>query len=78
MPINSFSPAGLQLGLGGIAGLGTALSDQVADETEEERRKRMQQMQQQRLLGVAGGSTGGSAAAQSLFSPLFAGGRGGF
>ncbi len=69
-----FSPAGQSLSLGSIPGLGTALAGQTADETEEERRRRLQQMQQQRLMGIGG--TGGSAAAQSLFSPLFGGGRG--
>jgi hypothetical protein len=80
MAMNSFSPAGQLLGLGGggVSGmnLGVDLQNQTIDETELLRRKRLQQMQQQQLLGVGG--TGGSAAAQSLFSPLFTGGRGGF
>ena len=74
MAMPSFSPAGMSLGLGQIPGLGDALGDQVAGLSEEERRRRLLQMQQQRLMGVGG--TGGSAAAQSLFSPLFGGGRG--
>lgn len=74
MPMNSFSPAGMALGLNSLPGLGTALQGQTADETDEERRGRLQQLQQQKLLGAGG--TGGSAAAQSLFSPLFAVGRG--
>jgi hypothetical protein len=68
------SPAGASLGLGSLPGLGTALQGQVLGETEEERRRRLQQLQQQKLMGLGG--TGGSAAAQSLFSPLFGGGKG--
>ena len=68
------SPAGASLGLGSLPGLGDQLGSQVAGLTEEERRRRQQQLQQQRLLGVGG--TGGSAASQSLFSPLFGGGKG--
>ena len=56
------SAAGMSLGLNQIPGLGDALGDQVAGETEEERRKRMQQLALQRQLGP-----GGSAAANSLF-----------
>lgn len=70
MPMN-FSPAGMALGLNSLPGLGGALHGQTADQVEELRKKRLQQQQ---LLGVGG--TGGSAAAQSLFSPLFAGGKG--
>jgi hypothetical protein len=67
MPMN-FSPAGQSLfgGLGQIPGLGDALGDQVAGETDELRKKRLLQQQQQQLLGP-----GGSAASASLFgSPL--------
>ena len=72
----NFSPAGTALfgGGGGGMNLGVDLQNQTLDETELLRRKRQQHAQQQQLMGVGG--TGGSAAAQSLFSPLFAGGRG--
>jgi len=49
----SMSPAGMDLGLGG------ALQQQVAGETEDERKKRMLEMQQQQF--------GGSLAVTSLF-----------
>jgi hypothetical protein len=64
MQFSNFSPAGQSLfgGLGKIPGLGSALSDQVAGETEEERKKRMLQQQQSQLLGPSG-----SAASASLF-----------
>jgi hypothetical protein len=62
MNIPGLSPAGAQLGLGSIPGLGDALAGQTADDTEELRRKRMLQQQQSQLLGP-----GGSAASASLF-----------
>ncbi len=43
-------------------GLGGALRDQVAGETEEARKRRMQQMQQQRMGGM-----GATPATQMLF-----------
>jgi hypothetical protein len=48
MPINipGLSPAGAELGLGG------ALADQVAGETEEQRRRRMAQIAAQRQTGM--------------------------
>jgi hypothetical protein len=75
MPMNipGLSPAGQSLGLGGIAGLGTTLGDQVAGETEEQRKKRMLELQQRQLLGP-----GGSAAASSLFGGLGSTTSGGF
>jgi hypothetical protein len=67
--MNSFSPAGQLLGLGGggVGGMNLAsdLQDQVVTESEEQRRKRLQQAQQARLLGVTG-----SAAGASLFGGL--------
>lgn len=60
----SLSPAGVDLGLGG------ALSQQVAGETDEERKKRMAMMQQQQQIGPAG-----SMAVTSLFGAS-AGARG--
>ena len=68
MNIPGLSPAGAQLGLGGSAGLGGLLQDQVGDLTDEERKKRMLQQQQQQLLGP-----GGSAASASLFGSGIAG-----
>jgi hypothetical protein len=69
MPFNSnMSPAGAQLGLGGIPGLGTALADQVGTDTEEMRRKRMLEAQQRQLLGP-----GGSPAAGALFGSALGG-----
>ena len=60
----NLSPAGASLGLG------DALGDQVAGETDEQRKKRMAQVEQARLLGPAGsmavtsllGSSGGKSA----------------
>lgn len=51
-------------------GMGAALGQQVAGETEEQRKKRMAQIQQQQLLGPAGsmavtsllGANGGKSA----------------
>lgn len=60
----SLSPAGADLGLG------DALSQQVAGETDEQRKKRMAQMQQQQQLGPSG-----SLAVTSLFG-MSAGARG--
>ena len=68
MPMQNFSPAGMALGLNSLPGLGTALSDQVTDDTEELRKKRLLQQQQQQLLGP-----GGSAASASLFGSPFGG-----
>jgi hypothetical protein len=70
MPMNlpGLSPAGQSLGLGGIAGRGTTLGDQVMDDTEELRKKRLLQQQQSQLLGP-----GGSAAASSLFGSALGG-----
>jgi len=45
-------------------GLGTALGQQVQDETDEQRKKRLAQMQQQQMLGPSG-----SLAVTSLFGP---------
>ncbi len=64
MPGMSVPGAASDLGMGG------ALGQQVAGETDEERRKRMQIMQQQQMLGPAGslavnsifGGTGGKSA----------------
>lgn len=49
----------------GDLGMGGALQDQVAGETEEQRKKRMQQIQQQQTLGPTG-----SLAVQSIFGPM--------
>jgi hypothetical protein len=67
MAMNTFSPAGQALGLGGVGGMNTAvdLQNGVLDETEEARHKRLAQAQQARLLGVTG-----SAAGASLFGGL--------
>jgi hypothetical protein len=62
-----FSPAGQSLGLN-LPGLGDALGDQTADQTEELRKKRMLELQQRQLLGP-----GGSAAASSLFGSALSG-----
>lgn len=50
-------------------GLGAALGQQVAGETDEQRKKRMAQMQQQQMLGPSG-----SMAVTSLLGP--SGGKG--
>jgi hypothetical protein len=58
-------PASSAGGIGSAAtdlGLGGALSQQVAGETEEQRKKRMLQIQQQQQMGPAG-----SMAVTSLF-----------
>ena len=61
------SPAGAQLGLNTLPGLGSMLADQSAQSAEELRKKRMQEEAQRALLGPSGGS----AASASLFgSPL--------
>lgn len=52
------------VGAVGDLGLGGALSQQVAGESEEERKKRMALMQQNKLLGNSG-----SMAVTSLFGP---------
>lgn len=64
LPQNSLSPASTDLGLG------DALSQQVAGETDEQRKKRLAQMQQTQSLGPAG-----SMAVTSLFG-MSAGARG--
>lgn len=50
LPTNTsgLSPVAADLGLGG------ALNEQVAGETEEMRKKRMQQQQDRRMMGSAG------------------------
>jgi hypothetical protein len=66
MPMFSFSPAGMSLGLNNLPGLGTARGDQSAESAEELRKRKMLEASQRALLGP-----GGSAAASSLFgSPL--------
>jgi hypothetical protein len=66
-----FSPAGQSLGLGGIAGLGTTLGDQVAGETDEERKKRMLELQHARLLGTSGSAGSAAGTALGLGGSLF-------
>jgi hypothetical protein len=52
-------------------GLGDALADQVAGETEEARKKRMAELQQRQQLGPTG-----SLAVTSLFGPTGISGAG--
>jgi hypothetical protein len=54
----------------GSTGLGSALTQQVADETDEERRKRIAQQQQQKLVP-------GTAMGNSLLQMSITGGYGG-
>ncbi len=62
MKTSGLSPAGKDLGLGGL------LQDQVAGETDEERKKRMKQMQDRNMMGP------GSLAVQSLLGGMGANG----
>jgi hypothetical protein len=55
--------AGNSMALPGVAadlGMGGALGQQVASETDEERKKRLAMMQQQQMLGPAGSLAVGS------------------
>ena len=63
-----FSPAGAQLGLNNLPGLGSMLADQSAESADELRKRRLAELQQRQLLGP-----GGSAAASSLFGPVVGG-----
>lgn len=79
MPMNfpgGLSPAGASLGLN-LPGLGSALGEQVAGETDEERKRRLAELQQSRLLGTSGsaGSAAGTALGLggSVFGSPFAG-----
>lgn len=61
--------AGIGMSVPGAAasdlGLGGALGQQVADETDEQRKKRLAMMQQQQALGPAG-----SLAVNSIFGGM--------
>lgn len=53
MPVASSSPIPASTDLG----LGSMLSDQVADETDEQKKKRLAQAAQSRLLGMVPGAS---------------------
>lgn len=65
MPGNPYSNTALSPAVDAL-GLGDALTEQVAGETEEQRRRRMQEIQQRKLMGSAY-----SPATASLFGGSF-------